>query len=931
MANEQELGISVKVTGANDLDSLDQKLKKVGATKDQLDFKFSQPVGGQGDFGFADSVKKASNAQEEYRRQLSATTQSTNVFRRAYDGITGLFTGFWGGARQASGAAEGLAQAQAHATSSTHAFRQALRAANPILYSFGGGLQGLGMWGGAAKAGLGLLAVAIGTTFIVSLEKASDRVRLLRERLNSITGSSQEGGAALERYRQIADRTGDDVTTVARNIYDFNRKLSASLTGFITVGGGGTGASKIGQDFVAGLGAAFQKTGIASDIAAQKISGYISKIGMLDPITQRASFTLADMFEEVRKDSPEIADLLIKAFRTPFQGPDAERNRQMMSDWLRSTPQSALQLTMAMQRLNEMLKGLKIEPTVSQNWVALKNAASELWDALGKSSGVATALGAITKVFKEWTTELQKGKGLVEVLFNPTATLSGAWSALADQIDRILGTLNQAVDKKNELEGQKAGQKIGAIGGALLGGLLGFLSPVPGGTILGALIGGGLGAAGGGALGGWAGRQADNAISNAGQGATGESTYIQRLAIDLQKIFGVAKSAGDDALTAVQDLHPLPGAIDATGMSATTATPEVGNLAISTGDLATSSAAATASVNQLKAAIASGWTMPRPQSGTTQQGTGWSTPSFQLDTGQNVQGTVGYATGGAFIVGGTGGVDQTPIRFMATRGEIVTITPSGLQSPIGMGAGLSSANDNFATVGAAGGAVQANTASVSEITLPITQAIYSSSKNLRTGIDIGTAQSRDIAKTLSTAADIAEAGAHRAAGQPSYAVQHPVNIVNNIQSRSTTTNAGGGSRQPFAYGGNIYGWNPLDPSMPFYRNTFGPGVPGFFGGGGTGALVTAPDFTPAPQFGLQFAEGGSFMVGGPAGRDKTPVRFMASRGERVDITPANGNARRINDRPHITNVNVYGVQSPEAFIASTGAIRRSIRRMARVA
>ena len=36
-------------------------------------------------------------------------------------------------------------------------------------------------------------------------------------------------------------------------------------------------------------------------------------------------------------------------------------------------------------------------------------------------------------------------------------------------------------------------------------------------------------------------------------------------------------------------------------------------------------------------------------------------------------------------------------------------------------------------------------------------------------------------------------------------------------------------------------------------------------------------------FGPGFATGGSFMVGGPAGRDKTPVSFMASRGEKVSI------------------------------------------------
>jgi len=37
-----------------------------------------------------------------------------------------------------------------------------------------------------------------------------------------------------------------------------------------------------------------------------------------------------------------------------------------------------------------------------------------------------------------------------------------------------------------------------------------------------------------------------------------------------------------------------------------------------------------------------------------------------------------------------------------------------------------------------------------------------------------------------------------------------------------------------------------------------------------------------------FQHGGSFMVGGPSGIDRTPVSFMATRGERVDITPRGG-------------------------------------------
>lgn len=36
-----------------------------------------------------------------------------------------------------------------------------------------------------------------------------------------------------------------------------------------------------------------------------------------------------------------------------------------------------------------------------------------------------------------------------------------------------------------------------------------------------------------------------------------------------------------------------------------------------------------------------------------------------------------FASGGQFTVGGDGGIDTTPVRFNATRGEVVTISPSG--------------------------------------------------------------------------------------------------------------------------------------------------------------------------------------------------------------------------------------------------------------
>lgn len=68
-------------------------------------------------------------------------------------------------------------------------------------------------------------------------------------------------------------------------------------------------------------------------------------------------------------------------------------------------------------------------------------------------------------------------------------------------------------------------------------------------------------------------------------------------------------------------------------------------------------------------------------------------------------------------------------------------------------------------------------------------------------------------------------------------------------------------------------------------SAIGGGLGGFFGGGAPGATpnATARGALNPNLFGPGFASGGSFMVGGPSGTDRTPVSFMASRGERVTV------------------------------------------------
>ncbi len=73
--------------------------------------------------------------------------------------------------------------------------------------------------------------------------------------------------------------------------------------------------------------------------------------------------------------------------------------------------------------------------------------------------------------------------------------------------------------------------------------------------------------------------------------------------------------------------------------------------------------------------------------------------------------------------------------------------------------------------------------------------------------------------------------------------------------------------------------------------TIGKVFGGLFGGGGDGgdgwSNVASVGFTGAGAFAGAFADGGSFTVGGRAGVDQNRVMMDLTRGERVDISPAN--------------------------------------------
>ena len=63
--------------------------------------------------------------------------------------------------------------------------------------------------------------------------------------------------------------------------------------------------------------------------------------------------------------------------------------------------------------------------------------------------------------------------------------------------------------------------------------------------------------------------------------------------------------------------------------------------------------------------------------------------SNATQTAMDLKASSGFQHGGSFIVGGSGGTDKTPVSFMATRGEKVTVeTPNQSQASGSDGSGV---------------------------------------------------------------------------------------------------------------------------------------------------------------------------------------------------------------------------------------------------
>ena len=225
-------------------------------------------------------------------------------------------------------------------------------------------------------------------------------------------------------------------------------------------------------------------------------------------------------------------------------------------------------------------------------------------------------------------------------------------------------------------------------------------------------------------------------------------------------------------------------------------------------------------------------------------------------------------SGGSFTVGGHGGVDQNLVSFWASKGEQVTVTPRG------------------------GGLMGADRAGQSEEYLKVIQLI---NQELQTRYDniMRNNQGMQEQQILQDALQVAQREGAVLAQQDIELIREQANALSELERRMDLIDG----ITDAVFGNMESALNNFVETGTFNFNEFATSVikdlaqigiqmmiiaplKSFFGGVLDGLLPGAAAALPGHN------EGADFMVGGTGGVDKNVVAFRASRGERVQVTPA---------------------------------------------
>lgn len=284
-------------------------------------------------------------------------------------------------------------------------------------------------------------------------------------------------------------------------------------------------------------------------------------------------------------------------------------------------------------------------------------------------------------------------------------------------------------------------------------------------------------------------------------------------------------------------------------------------------------------------------------SGVSGFGSDISSGSDSFDSGSNsgfdfagavADGTLpAFASGGQFTVSGSGGTDTEHVEFMATPGEVVTVTPPGGTPPPNPAPGSSSGAKSGMRAFADGGQFTVGDAmmpgfsgadaAVDLIAAHTNEALGKQTLSVKDSVAAGTAK---VLSAISSSTSSIISAVNAVGASVSAASASSSSAARSIGASASSSNKAAGQNDPLLqymahkYFDNSPGsWVTANAKGGYPAGYVPPGA-----SGGFAALMAGGNLAG-------FATGGSFEVGGSGGTDSQLVQFKATPGETVAITP----------------------------------------------
>lgn len=289
------------------------------------------------------------------------------------------------GAKAATVATKELGVAVGGTNSVLKDFRDSMRVARPVLSELGGSMGLIGPLAGAARAGIAGLGAAIVGTLVVSMENAAEKIDVLRTRLQALAGTG--GDALFTRLQAAADSARVPLSALsgAFETLVFAQQKADRESGVVY--GNITAGSKNLEGALLTIASAVRMGGgLSSDVA--KISDTFAT-----SLAKNKGLT-ADLFNQLVRDAPTVANAIAKAFGSTSVADFAVR----LGDTTKPIGE-VLQKLAAFQAAQEKLTATK-ETTLKQAWDDLTTSVGKAWEAMG-NVGLAAQLEKITKLIDD--------------------------------------------------------------------------------------------------------------------------------------------------------------------------------------------------------------------------------------------------------------------------------------------------------------------------------------------------------------------------------------------------------------------------------------------------------------------------------------------------------------------------------------------------